>query len=430
MQASVRSPISGLWSPAVQLSAPGSFTAAPQLVGDEHGNAMAFWDSCAGGAWSECAIVTESYSAAGGTWGKVSVLSGAETVATGYGTFHVASDSAGDIFALWRRAGEQSNKIEVAERPAASRKWQPPVLLGEQLGMNATPEDGLGVDAAGDAVAVWEGTAAGHGVVESSIRPSGSRRWETAVALGKGQCSHPSRAVGSAGHAVALFECFDISASGWNLYGTVRPPGETWQLPAQLAAEGEYGYSSRVAINSNGDAVAVWRESRSKESLIEASGYEPGSSGSEDTPIPPSGVTRQPPVIHGASMTRHRFRVGGGTTAVVARQAATGTRFRFKLSVPASVTISIARSARGLRSGHSCVHPILTLRRQHAKACVRKIASGTLTRASEPRGFDRVVFSGRIGRRALRPGRYTAVIRASNSQGFSRPASLSFTVLA
>jgi hypothetical protein len=430
VEAAARSPLSGLWSPAIQLSAPGSFAVAPQLIGDEHGSAMAFWDSCAGGAWKECAIVTESYSAVAGAWGKVSVLPGAEGVATGYATFHVASDSAGDIFALWRRAGEQRNTIEVAERPASSRKWRAPVLLGEQLGMNATPEDGLGVDAAGDAVAVWEGTAAGHGVVESSIRSSADGKWQTAVILGEGLCSHPSLAVGSAGHAVAVFECFDSSTSDWKLYGAVRLPGETWQPPVQLAAGGEYGYSPQVAVNSDGDAVAVWRETQSKESLIEASGYKSGLSGSEDTPIPPSGVTRQPPVIRSASMTHRRFRVGRGTTAAVARRVAIGTRFRFALSVRASVTISIARSAPGLRRGHSCVRPIPALRREHAKACVRRIASGTLTRASEPKGFDSIAFSGRIGRRALRSGRYTALIRANNSQGFSRPASLSFTVLA
>jgi hypothetical protein len=45
-------------------------------------------------------------------------------------------------------------------------------------------------------------------------------------------------------------------------------------------------------------------------------------------------------------------------------------------------------------------------------------------------GTNKVKFQGRIsGAKKLKPGRYTLVIRASNSVGYSSPRSLSFTIV-
>jgi hypothetical protein len=57
------------------------------------------------------------------------------------------------------------------------------------------------------------------------------------------------------------------------------------------------------------------------------------------------------------------------------------------------------------------------------------MVAGTLTRSRESAGGDRVIFSGRIGRRALAPRSYLAVLVARNSAGRSAPATVPFTVL-
>jgi alpha-tubulin suppressor-like RCC1 family protein len=136
-----------------------------------------------------------------------------------------------------------------------------------------------------------------------------------------------------------------------------------------------------------------------------------------------------PPEITAASLTNKRFRVGGHATAVSARKVPVGTIFRFTLSAAAKLRIAITRTAAGLRHGHSCLAPSAKLRRKHAKSCTRTLTVGTLTRASEPRATDSVAFSGRIGRHALGPRSYVAVLTASDSAGHSKPVSLSFTVV-
>jgi hypothetical protein len=55
--------------------------------------------------------------------------------------------------------------------------------------------------------------------------------------------------------------------------------------------------------------------------------------------------------------------------------------------------------------------------------------SGKLTRADLPNGRNTIAFSGRIGRRALKPGAYKATLRARNAKGRSKPVAISFSIV-
>jgi hypothetical protein len=113
------------------------------------------------------------------------------------------------------------------------------------------------------------------------------------------------------------------------------------------------------------------------------------------------------PRVSRLSMAHRRFRVGSRPTAIKAR-AARGTSFRFSLKAPAKVTITITRRARGKR---------------------RALKVGTLTRANLPNGTNAIAFSGRIGRRALKPGAYKATLRARNAKGRSKPVTVRFSIV-
>jgi hypothetical protein len=114
-------------------------------------------------------------------------------------------------------------------------------------------------------------------------------------------------------------------------------------------------------------------------------------------PRPPGGgpgpgpdTTR--PVVRKLGMTHRRFRVRRGATA-----------FRFRLSERSSVKIVIKR--RGKRVG-------------------------TIRRRGLSKGAHRVRFNGRLKGRKLRPGRYLAVLTATDAAGnVSRPRRIRFRVL-
>jgi hypothetical protein len=134
--------------------------------------------------------------------------------------------------------------------------------------------------------------------------------------------------------------------------------------------------------------------------------------------------------VQGFGLERRRFTVGRNPTAVAARRRTPrGSAFRYTISEDASARILIERAATGLRSGRRCVRPSAKLRRRHAKRCTRYTRAGTLTRAAT-QGANRHPFTGRIGRRALKPSRYRATITATDAVGnVSAARTASFTIV-
>jgi hypothetical protein len=113
--------------------------------------------------------------------------------------------------------------------------------------------------------------------------------------------------------------------------------------------------------------------------------------------------------VSGASMTNRVFAVGN-----LARRVPHGTRFLFQLSEPAAVKIVIEQPARGRRVGAKCRKPSAKLRRK--KACTRYTSKGVVT-AAGVQGGNSLAFTGKLRRKALKPGRYRARIVATDAAG-------------
>jgi PKD domain-containing protein len=133
------------------------------------------------------------------------------------------------------------------------------------------------------------------------------------------------------------------------------------------------------------------------------------------------------PRLAAASLSRRTFGVGRARTAISARRAKRGTTIRFRLDEAASVRFTVARRAAGRRSKGRCVKPTRKLRR--AKRCTRYVKAGAFTRA-RPAGAARVAFSGRIGSKPLRRGRYRLVLVATDAaRNASKPVTLAFRIV-
>ena len=141
-----------------------------------------------------------------------------------------------------------------------------------------------------------------------------------------------------------------------------------------------------LVADGNGDGVAR-RDMGAFEVQPPPPGTGPGGTGTADTVAP---------VVRAFTATRTVFTVARASTPVAAR-APGGTRLRYILSERARVKVAIKRAVR--RGGR-----------------VRLRTVGSLTRDGA-QGANTIRFSGRIGRRALRPGRYRAVIRATDAAG-------------
>jgi hypothetical protein len=114
------------------------------------------------------------------------------------------------------------------------------------------------------------------------------------------------------------------------------------------------------------------------------------------------------------------------TGQTAAKRHHKGTVFSFRLDQPATVKIAIQAPARGRRVHRSCKPDTHKLR--HKPRCTRTVTIVTFTRSGHA-GANRVAFTGRIGGKALKPGRYKAVFIAVDAAGASAPHSLSFTIV-
>ncbi len=129
---------------------------------------------------------------------------------------------------------------------------------------------------------------------------------------------------------------------------------------------------------------------------------------SDATALVEESVDETPPTLRGTRLSRKAFRIAKGRTALAAAaKGARGTVLKFSSSEAGRLSIAIARSGKGSAK-------LLAVLRRQIRA-----------------GAGKVALSGRIGRRALRPGRYLLGVSVTDAAGnASKPAVLSFKVLA
>jgi hypothetical protein len=136
-------------------------------------------------------------------------------------------------------------------------------------------------------------------------------------------------------------------------------------------------------------------------------------------PAPPPGggaaADTSPPVISGLSLSKTKFVAGKGTT------------FRFRISEPASVRIVISKPTAGRRVAKKCRPK--TRKNRHRRKCTYFKTVTTIRRTTLPAGAVAIRFSGKIGKRKLRPGRYRATIIVTDAAGNVSRATVTFKIV-
>ena len=155
---------------------------------------------------------------------------------------------------------------------------------------------------------------------------------------------------------------------------------------------------------------------------------------SDPRAIPPD--TEPPvPALSKVSLKPKKFAVGKKPTAQTSvtrakkkkKKAPKGTKIRFTVNTGASVTIKLERKVTGRKSGGKCRK--VTKQNKGKKKCSRFVKAGKLVRQVDQAGSRVVPFSGRVGKKKLKPGKYRAVLTGYNSTGASKKVIRPFTVL-
>jgi hypothetical protein len=189
----------------------------------------------------------------------------------------IAIDSTGNAIAVWQQFDGSRYKIQ-ANRYVLNVGWGTPATIDTGgTGSAGTPQ--IAMDPAGNAIAVWiqwNGTRFG---VFANRYTAGS--WGTAVVIDSGSTgasANPDIAMDSNGNAIAVWDQYEgtlnrdsIRANRYTVSGNAWGTAEA----IDTGGTGNTGPSSnpQVAMDSNGNAIAVWEQTAGVRSNIRANRY-------------------------------------------------------------------------------------------------------------------------------------------------------------
>lgn len=252
--------------PALDLSAVGQNANDAQVAVDGSGNAIAVWQRFDG---SDHVIQSVRYSASTGTWSAVTTLSPTGQIAA---VPQVAMDGSGNAIAVWELPFASPSIVQATRYSAGTGTWSTPINLSAPGQSAGQPQ--VAVDGSGNAIAVW--TRSSDHTIQGVRYAAGTGTWGTAATLpGSGSGSqYPQVAVDGSGNAIAVW----IESDGSNaVIQSARYSAGTWSAATTLSAPGENAGRPQVAINGSGNAVTVWFRSDGSTDIIQSRLYSAGS---------------------------------------------------------------------------------------------------------------------------------------------------------
>jgi hypothetical protein len=257
--------------PPVDLYAPGQDVFNGKVAVDSAGNAIAVWEQSTG---TNFIIQASRFSISSSSWSAVTNLSD-----TGGNAFNpqVAMDSDGNAIAVWEQStGTNNGFIQASRFSISSSSWSAVADVANlsEMGENAyVPQ--VAMDSAGNAIAVWSRSDETNDIIQASRFSISSGSWSAVADVANlsdtgGYALDPQVAMDSAGNAIAVW----YQRTGTNtIIQASRFSGSSWSAVTDLSAPGQDALDPQVAMDSDGNAIAVWSRYDGTNIIIQAIQY-------------------------------------------------------------------------------------------------------------------------------------------------------------
>ncbi len=229
---------------------PGSVNGSmSRIASDRHGHVVAVWHSTDG----NISTIRGNRYMAGAGWGD------AELVFTDNAwdirNLEIAADTHGNVMVVWQQGG-----ILGTNRYDSANGWGTPSLIYEFDEFMSEPQ--IAVDDDGGALAVWHHVNNYGYVAIKSKRYTTSQGWDNAntVLADPNSVGPPQIAMNGSGQAIAVWDAYDNTSLSYNVWARRFIPGTGWEAATMISDDGK-ATSFHVAIDDNGNGVAIWRES-------------------------------------------------------------------------------------------------------------------------------------------------------------------------
>jgi hypothetical protein len=196
-------------------------------------------------------------------------------------TPEVAFDGAGDAFVIWQAFVNGATRVQASERSASTGSWAAPSEIPGASGREILHLT-LAVNAAGDAVAAWrEGSEdSPPALVQAAVKPAASGAWSSSQTLSKvgALAGFPKVGLDASGDAVAVWQqpvrtspfICQAEHCSWPaptvLMATHSATSASWS-PSRTFASGD---EPQIAVNPAGNSVAAWVAGDRNELIVQA----------------------------------------------------------------------------------------------------------------------------------------------------------------
>ena len=255
------------WQTAELIETRAGNALSPQVAMDLDGNAIAVWQQ-----WDGTRYIWANKYVKGTGWQNAERIE-TDDVADGFYS-QVAMDSDGNAIATWQQNDGPRNNIW-ANRYVKGTGWQTPELIETDNTGSAFPPQ-LAMDPNGNAIAVWQqndGTSFNI-LANRYVKGTG---WEAAeiIETMAGNAGSPQVAMDSSGNAIATWQQNDGTRN--NIWANRYVAGTGWQ-DAELIETDNTGNagSPQVAMDSDGNAIAIWYQNDGTRFNIWANRYVKG----------------------------------------------------------------------------------------------------------------------------------------------------------
>jgi len=257
----------GTWSSVYDLATTNLLTTViPKIAIDAASNAMAVWPKYDIG--NDCERVqARHYNFSTGIWDSANYLSSITDQ-----VFHanVAMDPAGNAMATWKRP----NDIEVRYYPTPTGPWDPVDNLSS--GLMTAYEPHIAMDNAGNAIAVWNIYDGDTWRIQCRYYTAPAGPWDPPIylsAIGK-IAAEPYLTMDSDGNTSIVWRIHDVSDYYIIQTRYYTASTQTWSPAHDLSATGQNAYYPHVAMNAS-DQTFVWRRADdiTEDVVIQARSY-------------------------------------------------------------------------------------------------------------------------------------------------------------
>ena len=285
------------WLPATELSASGIRANNPAVAMDSAGDTVAVWE----GHHDISHNVQVSTRSPGASFSAPLDLSEASTEP------RVAMTPGGEAVIAWVHFENPNSVIEVSTAQPGGGFSPPTVVSSAEP--NSNPQGlQLAVNPAGEIAVAWVQKEPSSSVdpdqfsVLASVGAPASGFSAPAIIsptplIVENEARDVRLAIDPGGDVTAVWDYFEAAAERDVVQGASLPAGGSFSAPLNLSEAGQSAFEPAVAIDSAGEAIAVWTRSNGTNFIIQASSGQPGGSFSAPIGLSEAGADASMPEI-------------------------------------------------------------------------------------------------------------------------------------